>query len=208
MQPNWRHNSYLFFLFLFLFLTCLLSQRSFAADTTGPGDLPTQPVAASTQNRGFFTRLGHAYLDDWTVDSSGSPAAPEPARRGTPRPLNSPPFPSADWPIGGTVVIGAPDYGSYMLMQAINENKTRIKMYGWFDIGGNASTSNKGRYANNVTAYDIIPNSIQLNQVALYVERLPDTVQTDHVDWGFRVTNLYGLDYRYTTAKGVLSQQL
>jgi hypothetical protein len=140
-----------------------------------------------TPQRGFFTRLGHAYLDDWTVDSNGSLAAPEPARRGTPRPLNSPPFPSADWPMGGTVVIGAPDYSTYILMQAINENKSRIKMYGWFDIGGDASTSNKGRYANNETAYDVIPNSFQLNQVALYVERLPNTVQIDHVDWGFRL---------------------
>ena len=57
-------------------------------------------------------------------------------------------------------MIGAPDYSTYILMQAINENKSRIKMYGWFDIGGNASTSNKGRYANNETAYDVIPNSI------------------------------------------------
>ena len=81
-------------------------------------------------------------------------------------------------------------------------------MYGWFDIGGDASTSNKGRYANNETAYDVIPNSFQLNQVALYIERLPNTVQTDHFDWGFRFTNLYGLDYRYTTAKGIFSQQL
>jgi hypothetical protein len=81
-------------------------------------DAAPAPAPASTPKRGFFTRLGHAYLDDWTVDSNGSPAAPEAARRGTPRPLNSPPFPGADWPIGGTVVIGAPDYNSYMLMQA------------------------------------------------------------------------------------------
>jgi hypothetical protein len=200
-------------------------RQAFPDSTAGAGfleDAPSQPDAdaspqaaavpapapASTPKKGFFTRLGHAYLDDWTVDSNGSPAAPEPARRGTPRPLNSPPFPSADWPIGGTVVLGAPDYSSYMLMQAINENKSRIKIYGWFDIGGNASTSNKGRYANNETAYDVIPNSIQLDQVALYFERLPDTVQHDHFDWGFRFTSLYGLDYRYTTAKGIFSQQL
>ena len=95
-----------------------------------------------------------------------------------------------------------------MLMQAVNENKSRIKIYGWFDIGGNASTSNRGKYANNETSYDVIPNSIQLDQAALYFERLPDTVQHEHFDWGFRFTSLYGLDYRYTTAKGVFSQQL
>jgi hypothetical protein len=31
-----------------------------------------------------------------------------------------------------------------MLMQAMNENRGCIKIYVWFDIGGNASTSNKG----------------------------------------------------------------
>ncbi|MBV8067877.1 MAG: outer membrane beta-barrel protein [Candidatus Eremiobacteraeota bacterium] len=33
-------------------------------------------------------------------------------------------------------------------------------------------------------------------------------VQQDHFDWGFRLTNLYGADYRYTTMQGVLSNQL
>jgi hypothetical protein len=173
-----------------------------AADRSSPTSTQPRP------QRGFFTRLGHAYLDDWTVDSNGSPASPESPRRGTPRPLNSPPFPSTDWSIGGTVPIGAPDYNSYMLMQAMNENRSRIKIYGWFDIGGNASTSNKGRYANNETSYDVIPNSVQLDQVVLYFERLPNTLQREHVDWGFRFTSLYGLDYRYTTAKGIFSQQL
>ncbi len=171
-------------------------------------DKPLPEPSATLPHRGFLTRLGHAYLDDWTVDSNGLPPAPEAKRRGFPAPLSSPPFPSADWPIGGTVVLGAPDYQTYPLMQAANANRTRIKVYGWFDVGGNASTSNKGKYANNQTAYDVIPNSIQLDQAALYFERLPDTVQTDHIDWGFRLTNLYGLDYRYTTAKGVFSQQL
>ncbi len=179
-----------------------------APATAAPAPAALAPAPTPALPQGFFTRLGHAYLDDWTVDSSGAPPAPEPARRGTPAPLNSPPFPSADWPIGGTVEIGAPDYNTYPLMQAWNQNKSRIKVYGWTDIGANASTSNKGKYANNETAYDVIPNSIQLDQAALYIERLPNTVQTDHIDWGFRLTNLYGLDYRYTTAKGVLSQQL
>ena len=54
--------------------------------TDGAGPAPAA-VPSTAPARGFFTRLGHAYLDDWTVDSNGSPAAPEPARRGTPRPL-------------------------------------------------------------------------------------------------------------------------
>jgi len=168
----------------------------------------TPPSAAPPVKRGFFSRWGHAYLEDWAPEYSGAVPGPEPARRGTPAPLNSPPFPSSDWPIGGTPVIGAPDEQTYPLMQAINENKTRFKMYGWVSVGYNASTSNKGKYANAPTAYDVIPNSIQLDQAVLYLERLPDTVQHDHFDWGFRLANLYGLDYRYTTAKGIFSQQL
>jgi hypothetical protein len=45
-------------------------------------------------------------------------------------------------------------------------------------------------------------------QVALYTEKLANTVQTDHCDWGFRLSSLYGQDYRYTTSHGILSQQL
>lgn len=40
------------------------------------------------------------------------------------------------------------------------------------------------------------------------IERIPDTVQTDHVDWGFHFDNLFGYDYHFTTMKGVLSDQL
>ncbi|HEU0177160.1 MAG TPA: outer membrane beta-barrel protein, partial [Blastocatellia bacterium] len=56
--------------------------------------------------------------------------------------------------------------------------------------------------------YAIVPKIPQLDQGILRFERLPDTVQTDHVDWGFRLTGLYGIDYRWTTAKGWFSGQL
>ncbi len=42
----------------------------------------------------------------------------------------------------------------------------------------------------------------------VYIERLPDTVQKDHVDWGFRIAPIYGENYRYTTAYGLWSNQL
>jgi len=32
------------------------------------------------------------------------------------------------------------------------------------------------------------------------IERVPDTVQTDHVDWEFRFSPMYDIDYRWTTA--------
>ena len=83
--------------------------------------------------------------------------------------------------------------------------RSRIKLYGWVNGGFNVSTSDK-HYGNAPAAYYIQPNSVQLDQAAFYIERDPDTVQADH--WEFRFTQLYGLDYRFTTAKGYFSQQL
>jgi len=76
------------------------------------------------------------------------------------------------------------------------------------DIGMNVSTSHDGVYANAPAAYPQVANSFVLDQATFYIERVPDTTQTDHFDWGFRLTNLYGFDYRFTTASGYFSQQL
>lgn len=170
-----------------------------------------QPGTAASPSSGFFTRLGRAYLADWQGNAPGNRNLPQ--RRGTAAPLSSPPFPSADWPIGGTPVIGAPDTSSYPLMEAINQNKSREKIYGWIEVGANGSTNNRGNAGKGVpanwpSAYDEFPNTIVLDQLALYYERYPDMAQKDHFDWGWRVTGLYGQDYRFTTAKGMLSQQL
>jgi hypothetical protein len=40
------------------------------------------------------------------------------------------------------------------------------------------------------------------------VERVPDEFQTDHVDWGFRISGVYGLDYRFMISRGLFSHQL
>jgi hypothetical protein len=42
----------------------------------------------------------------------------------------------------------------------------------------------------------------------VYIERLPDTDAKYHFDCGFHVTSFYGIDYRFTTAKGYFSEQL
>jgi hypothetical protein len=118
--------------------------------------------------------------------------------------------------MGGTQEIGAPDYQTYMLQEAIDKSATKlsqVKWYGWVSIGANGSTNNRGNAgkgiaANSPAAYDAFPNTVVLDQLALYTEKLADTTQTDHFDWGFRLTNLYGQDYRYTTSHGILSQQL
>ncbi len=70
------------------------------------------------------------------------------------------------------------------------------------------STSTGGGYSNYPATYAERGNSIQLDQEVLYIERQPDTVQTDHIDWGFRISPIYGLAYRFTTAKGIFSNQL
>jgi len=86
-------------------------------------------------------------------------------------------------------------------------NDNHIQIYGWLDPGGNLST-NTVRGGNNPAAYSYNPNTVQLDQAVLYIERLPDTVQKDHVDWGFRIAPIYGENYRYTTAYGLWSYQL
>jgi hypothetical protein len=153
----------------------------------------------------FFLRFADAYKEDWHPTQ---PAGPNPTGRGYAAPLNSPPFPSSDYSVGGTPVIDAPDTQSYMLMQAINRNRSRIKTYRWLNGGFNVSTSNKGDGANSPAAYYYNPNRLVPDPAILYVERWPDSVQTEHFAWGFRFAQLWGQDYRYTTAKGILSQQL
>jgi hypothetical protein len=187
-----------------------------ADDAADPQSAPAGPTAGVVpplaQRPGFFTRWGKAYVADWSGNAPGTDPSLVSKRRGTPAPIFSPPYPATDWPIGGTILIGAPDTQTYPLMQAVNENKSKTKWYGWVSIGANGSTNNRGHApgipANFPSAYDEYPNTIVLDQFAVYYERIPNEAQTDHFDWGWRVTSLYGQDYRFTTSKGMLSQQL
>ena len=209
-----------------LITTCMLAPAAVRAQSTDDAaanpattstsvqaPTPTAPVTPTPPalDQSFMHRLGRAYVADW----AGTPpvtALPQ-TRRGTPAPISSPPFPSSDWPIGGTTTIGVPDGQSYPLMQAINQNKSQSKIYGWIEVGANGSTNNKtnaskGIPSNFPSAYVEYANTVQLDQAALYFDRIPDTTQTAHFDWGYRLTLLYGVDYRFTTAHGMLSQQL
>jgi hypothetical protein len=174
--------------------------------------LPAAQALAEEPPWGALGRFWHAYADELVQPAAENPApAPEtPLRRGLAAPLASPPFPSADY-IG--LLLGgpyAPTAGP--LMQALSGTapgrlleQNRISAYGWLSGAFNGSTSAR---LNAPLGYDYRANRPELNQALLRLERLPDTAQTDHVDWGFRVDGLYGLDYRYTIAKGVLSDQL
>jgi len=150
----------------------------------------------------FFQRLAQFYRQDW---NGTNPAGPTIKKRGLPAPLDSPPFPSSDWIYGGAPDIGAPDGNTYPLMSALHLENSRIKVYGWVATSINFSTSAQNNFP---VSYDIFPDKIELNQAVVYIERLPDTVQTDHFDWGFHLTAFEGIDYRFTTAKGYFSQQL
>jgi len=209
-----------------LITTCMLAPAAVRAQSTDDAaanpattstsvqaPTPTAPVTPTPPalDQSFMHRLGRAYVADW-AGTAPVTALPQ-TRRGTPAPISSPPFPSSDWPIGGTTTIGVPDGQSYPLMQAINQNKSQSKIYGWIEVGANGSTNNKtnaskGIPSNFPSAYDEYANTVQLDQAALYFDRIPDTTQTAHFDWGYRLTLLYGVDYRFTTAHGMLSQQL
>jgi hypothetical protein len=146
-----------------------------------------------------------------------APAASRPDALAPPTPQGSPPMPFAEWPYGGTQNIAKtiPNAIDSPLMVAIANTQTgkwlgdnHIQIYGWLAPGGNISSNNVRPAGNLPISYDYTPNAIQLDQAVLYVERVPDEVQNDHYDWGFRVSGLYGTDYRYTTAYGLFSNQL
>ncbi|SDF45322.1 outer membrane beta-barrel protein [Terriglobus roseus] len=176
--------------------TTLHAQTSEAA----PADAPVQNSDLTQGN--FFQRLGHFYVHDW---NGTLPSTPTPQRRALDAPLDSPPYPSSDWGYGGSSAIGIPDGNTYPLMSALKLQNSRTKIYGWVAPSFNYSTSDKNSFP---VSYDVFPNSVVLNQAVVYIERLPDTVQNKHFDWGFHVTGFFGNDYRFTTAKDYLSQQL
>ena len=120
-------------------------------------------------------------------------------------------MPFTEWPYGAATSLGVnrPNSVDSPLMAAIaNTNfgkvlsDLHIQLHGWVASGGNISI-NKQRSA----GYACTPNVVQLNQAVVYIERTPDTVQRDHIDWGFRVSGIYGDNYRYTTSYGLASYQ-
>ena len=165
-----------------------------------------------------MTRLINYYRLEWGHDSAPSDPKAPPSRRAywPATPQSIPPMPFTEWPYGGTSALGVtrPASVDSPLMTAISNTApgswmadNHIQVYGWINAGGNLS-NNTVRGGNAPAAYDYNPNTVQLDQAVLYIERLPDTVQKDHVDWGFRLAPIYGENYRYTTAFGLWSNQL
>jgi hypothetical protein len=182
------------------------AQQSAAPPDQVPKDTP---ASSPTEPSSFFGRFFKAYVDEFKDAPSNEP---EPPRRALPAPLDSPPFPSSEWQ--GFPLVGVPySTKEYPLTKALYGTPGigdflkdhRIKIYGWVNASGNLSTSED---SNIPTSYWIFPNEAVLNQAIVRFEREVDSVQQDHVDWGFRSTWLGGTDYRYMTAGGWFSYQL
>ncbi|MGD0107326.1 MAG: outer membrane beta-barrel protein [Rhodopila sp.] len=168
---------------------------------------------------GVFDRFYNYYRLEW--GESGPPADPNapPGRKAgwDPAPETTPPMPFTDWPYGGTTPLGGTRTGSVdsPLMVAIANTDpgkwladTGIQIYGWVDPGFNVSSNTTRKQGNAPVAYAAYPNTVQLDQAVIYIDRFPDTIQTDHIDWGMRLSAIYGENYRYTTSYGLASYQL
>ncbi|HZQ01482.1 MAG TPA: outer membrane beta-barrel protein [Reyranella sp.] len=186
-------------------------------------DVRAQQSPANMPGDGLLVRfLGNFFNGSQDIAKSPWPynsGAPSDLRK-LPAPQNSPPFPYSEYQIGGTPTIGdRNEMTLYPLTKALQDGpdgkwwkESRIAITGWIELGANGSTSanqpGAGSYGNAPYLYDQQPNAFNLHQADIHAMRLPDTFQTDHVDWGFRVDAMYGQDYRYTTMKGLFSQQL
>lgn len=185
-----------------------------------PAATPAAPAAPVVKDSDLGTSVIGRFFKyqaaEWGQAASPletDPNAP-PARRAgwAPAPATSPPYPFTEYSYGGTTLLGvnrANSVDSPLMVSIANTglgkalSAAHIQSYGWIDVGGNISTSHV-RQGNQPAAYAFAPNTVLLNQAVLYVERTPDTVQDDHVDWGFRVSGIYGSDYRYTASRGFL----
>jgi hypothetical protein len=168
---------------------------------------------------GFFERLTNYYRLEWGHEAPPADPKAPPGRRDywPTTPQSTPPFPFTEWPYGAATALGVsrPSSIDSPLMVALANtwlgktmNENNIQMYGWVDAGGNISTSTVKPGGNFPAADMYTPNTVTLDQAVVYVERVPDTVQKDHFDWGFRVSGNYGENNRYTTADGIASYQL
>lgn len=175
----------------------------------------SHPLAATGAD--LLSMLATSGLDASTPQTPSAQAPATPAQ--TPAPANSdrwwpaavasPPFPLPYLISEGTSPIGTDqDAGDGWLQKSLigtHWDKERIRVYGWFDFGYTQSSSNHNDFPNT---YDVMPNRPVLDQAILRFERTPDTVQTKHDDWGFRMTSLYGIDYRFTAGDGYFFDQL
>ena len=202
----------------------LMSAGSAAWADSGPvGGCAKDSENSSLWKRLSQSYQKHLIPGDQT--STSDPAAPAPApdpnasfdaeiadyrQDVPPPPVSNPPWPYSVWNEGATNLIGYENMYSSALMDAIYcgpsgkaWKDSRVTIYGWIEPGANISTSSlgfnklSGTGGNFPAAYAVQPNTVELDQVALYFERTPDEIQRDHFDWGFRVAGIYARANRY-----------
>jgi hypothetical protein len=164
-------------------------------------DNPPNPAGAAAPSKG----------EGAPPVESAAPPEPGPKRRAMPSPFDSPPFPGSEYQ--GYPLIGVPpDTTRWPLMKALQGtpfmdalDSAGVRVSGWVTVEGNVSNS---KNSNTPDSYWIRPNTMDVDQAVLRLDRNLDSVQTDHIDWGFRITQDYGIDYRYFTAGGWFSDQL
>ena len=195
---------------------------AFQAEAQPSTNAPAPPPYGKRAKEPFWKRLDQAEIEQAGTPSNPPPdtnAPPAPVRRIGPTPFDSPPFPDMDWQLGGGPnVIGDPGAlrdSPWPLMQAIYDGPhgkgwydSRVQIYGWWTVSGNLSSSHN--YAASPTpnypeVYDERSDRVEMDQFVTYIERMADMNQTDHVDWGFRLALLYGLDYRFMASRGYLN---
>jgi len=161
-------------------------------------------------DRCFLGRFWGVHYNIFTGRTGDEAEEPTPERRMLPEPWSSPPFPGHEYQ--GYPLIGASrDTNVNPLMEAVYGGpcgdwikSTKILLEGWCTTGLNFSTA---RNSNAPMSYWVVPNELELDQMVFRLHRELDSVQTDHIDWGFRSTLMYGMDYRYMTAGGWFSDQ-
>jgi hypothetical protein len=177
-----------------------------ATQSSSPSGNDSSDKEKSPLNGGFLRRFVRANIDEFRKkDEAETEESTPPARRALPAPFQSPPFPSAEYQ--GYPLIGVPASDTtYPLMKALEGSccgdklkDYKINLDGWVNASANWSNA---VHSNSPTAYWFVPNALELDQMVLRAQRTADTVQTDHVDWGFRSVLLYGQDYRYMVAGG------
>ncbi|SPE31723.1 conserved exported hypothetical protein [Burkholderiales bacterium] len=203
------------------------AQTARAADVSAQAPAPNVPCDPYKRfacleeflGTGFWNRLINYYALEWGQPGAPvDPAAPPSRRDYWPAtPMPTPPMPFTEWPYGGTTPLGVtrPNSIDSPFMEAIADTgpgkwltDNNFQLYGWVDVGANIGSSTTKPGGNAPAAYLYTPNTVQLDQLVVYLDRFPDTVQKDHVDWGMRLSAIYGENYRYTTAYGLASYQL
>jgi len=117
-------------------ITCAIAHAQEATHSTLQTKHQTKPKKPTAEEQAkaaraekklhepFLRRLDEAFLEQlgtpaYTPPDPNAPPAPK-TRRIPPPPFDSPPFPSGDWQINGTPIIGDPgELAPYPLMQAI-----------------------------------------------------------------------------------------